>query len=271
MWGFVVLLFWSDIVNIFLIGDVCGSAGCTFLRKVLPPFKKNNNIDLVIANGENSADGNGITPQSAQHLFESGVDVITGGNHSLRRKEVYSLLDKNSFILRPHNISCEFGKGYTTVDMGKLTVAVLNISGKVYLDDGIKNPFETADELIENAKAEGAKIIILDFHAEATSEKRALGIYLDGKASVVFGTHTHVQTADEQILKNGTAYITDLGMTGPEDSVLGVKSSIIIDRFKNNKNEKFVLSDAPCYLCGLMVNIDEKNGKATGVKRVILR
>lgn len=259
-------------MNIFLIGDVCGRAGCSFLRKALPSFKKNNNIDLVIANGENSADGNGITPQSANHLFESGVDVITGGNHSLRRKEVYSLLDENAFVLRPHNVICDFGKGYTTVDMGKLSVAVLNISGKVYLnDDSIKNPFETADELVERAKAEGAKIIVVDFHAEATSEKRAFGIYLDGKVSVVFGTHTHVQTADEQILKNGTAYITDLGMTGPEDSVLGVKSSIIIDRFKNNKTDKFVLSDSACYLCGLVVNIDEKSGKALSVKRVILR
>ncbi|MBQ8304364.1 MAG: TIGR00282 family metallophosphoesterase [Clostridia bacterium] len=259
-------------MNIFLIGDVCGRAGCSFLRKALPSFKKNNNIDLVIANGENSADGNGITPQSANHLFESGVDVITGGNHSLRRKEVYSLLDENAFVLRPHNVICDFGKGYTTVDMGKLSVAVLNISGKVYLnDDSIKNPFETADELVEKAKADGVKIIVVDFHAEATSEKRAFGIYLDGKASVVFGTHTHVQTADEQILKNGTAYITDLGMTGPEDSVLGVKSSIIIDRFKNNKTDKFVLSDSACYLCGLVVNIDEKSGKALSVKRVILR
>ncbi len=259
-------------MNIFLIGDVCGRAGCSFLRKALPSFKKNNNIDLVIANGENSADGNGITPQSANHLFESGVDVITGGNHSLRRKEIYSLLDENAFILRPHNVSCDFGKGYTTVDMGKLSVAVLNISGKVYLnDDSIKNPFETADELVKKAKADGVKIIVVDFHAEATSEKRAFGIYLDGKASVVFGTHTHVQTADEQILKNGTAYITDLGMTGPEDSVLGVKSSIIIDRFKNNKTDKFVLSDSACYLCGLVVNIDEKSGKALSVKRVILR
>lgn len=259
-------------MNIFLIGDVCGRAGCSFLRKALPSFKKNNNIDLVIANGENSADGNGITPQSANHLFESGVDVITGGNHSFRRKEVYSLLDENAFVLRPHNVICDFGKGYTTVDMGKLSVAVLNISGKVYLnDDSIKNPFETADELVEKAKADGVKIIVVDFHAEATSEKRAFGIYLDGKASVVFGTHTHVQTADEQILKNGTAYITDLGMTGPEDSVLGVKSSIIIDRFKNNKTDKFVLSDSACYLCGLVVNIDEKSGKALSVKRVILR
>ncbi len=259
-------------MNIFLIGDVCGSIGCSFLRKVLPAFKKNNNIDLVIANGENSADGNGITPQSANHLFESGVDVITGGNHSLRRKEAYSLLDESPFLLRPHNLSCDFGKGYTTVDMGKLSVAVLNISGRVYFnDDTIKNPFETADELVEKAKADGTRIIVVDFHAEATSEKRALGIYLDGKVSAFFGTHTHVQTADEQILKNGTAYITDIGMTGPEDSVLGVESSIIINRFKDNKTDKFVLSDSACYLCGLVVNIDKKSGKALCVKRVILR
>ncbi len=259
-------------MNIFLIGDVCGSAGCSFLRTALPSFKKNNNINLVIANGENSADGNGITPHSANHLFESGVDVITGGNHSLRRKEVFPFLDENPFILRPHNLKGDFGKGYTTIDMGKSIVAVLNISGTVYFDESVtENPFKTADMLLEKAKADGAKIIVVDFHAEATSEKRALGLYLDGKASVVFGTHTHVQTADEQILKGGTAYITDIGMTGPEDSVLGVKSSIIIDRFKDNKTDKFVLADTPCYLCGLVVSVDEKTGKVVFVKRVILR
>ena len=259
-------------MNIFFIGDVCGSIGCSFLRKALPSFKKLNNIDLVIANGENSADGNGITPQSATHLFESGVDVITGGNHSLRRKEVLPLLDENSFILRPQNLKCDFGSGYSLVDLGKLSVAVLNVSGTVYLsDDNAENPFKTVDSLIEKATADGAKIIVLDFHAEATSEKRAMGIYLDGKVSAVVGTHTHVQTADEQILKNGTAYITDLGMTGPEDSVLGVKSSIIIDRFRDSKTEKFVLADSACYLCGLIVTVDDKSGKALSVKRIILR
>lgn len=259
-------------MNILFIGDVCGSVGCDFLRKTLPFFKKSNNIDFVIANGENSADGNGITPHSASHLFESGVDVITGGNHSLRRKEIFPLLDENPFILRPHNLSCDYGKGYSFVDLGKLTVAVLNVSGTVYLQgENTENPFKTVDLLIEKAKQQSSKIIVLDFHAEATSEKRAMGLYLDGKVSAVVGTHTHVQTADEQILKNGTAYITDLGMTGPEDSILGVKSNIIIDRFKDGKTEKFVLSDTPCYLCGLVVTIDDKTGKATHVERIVLR
>ena len=189
-------------MRILAIGDVCGSIGCRYLQSVLPKIKREKNIDAVIVNGENSADGNGITPESAAMLFNCGADIITGGNHTLRRKEVYDYLDENEFVLRPHNLpNASFGRGYGIVDFGFTRFAVINLSGKIYFEDKtIENPFTVADELIERAKADGIKIILVDFHAEATSEKRALGLYLDGKASAVFGTHTHVQTADEQIL-----------------------------------------------------------------------
>ena len=161
------------------------------------------------------------------------------------------------------------GKGYCLVDFGKLSLAVINLSGKIYLEkSGAECPFKMADELIEKAKNDGAKIIIVDFHAEATSEKRALGLYLDGKVSAIFGTHTHVQTADEQILQNGTGYITDLGMTGPIDSVLGVKKEIIINRLKSNDMSKFELADGECSLNACIFEICEDTGKTVKIERI---
>ncbi len=259
-------------MRILAIGDVCGSIGCEYVRKVLPALKREKLIDMVIINGENSADGNGITPDSADYLLNLGADVLTGGNHSLRRAEVYDFLDRNEFVLRPHNLKdAQNGKGYCVVDFGRTQVAVINLSGKIYLERlNADCPFTVADELIEKAKADGAKIIIVDFHAEATSEKRALGFYLDGKVSAVFGTHTHVQTADQQILQNGTGYITDLGMTGPVDSVLGVRKEIIINRLKSNDMSKFELADGKCMLNGCIFDIDEQTGKTVNVERIYI-
>lgn len=260
-------------MRVFAIGDVCGSAGCETVRRLLPNIKKDKKIDMVIINGENSADGNGILPESAEYLFACGADVITGGNHSFRRKQVFNYLDENDFILRPHNLpEADCGKGYCFIDLGFATASVINLSGIIYLEKlGASNPFEAADELIERARRDKAKIIIVDFHAEATSEKRALGLYLDGRVSAVFGTHTHVQTADEQILKNGTGYITDIGMTGPIDSVLGVKSEIIINRLKNNDMSKFEQADGKCMLCGCVFDIDVSTGKTCHTERICIK
>lgn len=240
---------------------------------MLPELKKSKKIDMIIINGENSADGNGILPESADYLFACGADVITGGNHSLRRKQALDYLDENAFVLRPHNLTeAENGKGYCFIDFGYTTAAVINLSGKIYLEKlNPSSPFEAADELTGRAKSDGAKIIIVDFHAEATSEKRALGLYLDGRVSAVFGTHTHVQTADEQILSNGTGYITDIGMTGPVNSVLGVKSDIIINRLKNNDMSKFELAEGPCMLCGCIFDVDNRTGKTYAVERVCVK
>lgn len=259
-------------MRILVIGDVCGSIGCEYVRKILPSLKREKKIDMVIINGENSADGNGITPDSADYLLNLGADVLTGGNHSFRRSEIYDYLDQNDCVLRPHNLAdAQNGKGYCVVDFGKLQVAVINLSGKIYLDRlNASCPFAAADELIEKAKRDGAKIIVVDFHAEATSEKRALGLYLDGKVSAFFGTHTHVQTADSQILENGTGYITDIGMTGPIDSVLGVKKDIIINRLKSNDMSKFELANGECMLNGCIFDIDEKTGKTVKIERIYI-
>lgn len=260
-------------MRLLAVGDVCGSIGCGAVKRILPRLKKSKNIDMVVINGENSADGNGITPESADFLFACGADVITGGNHSFRRKQIYDYLDQNEFLLRPHNLpEAENGKGICFVDLGYVTAAVINLSGKIYLEKlGASCPFKVADELIEKAREAGAKIIAVDFHAEATSEKRALALYLDGKVSAFFGTHTHVQTADEQILSGGTGYITDLGMTGPINSVLGVKSEIIINRLKDGIPSKFELADGECMLCGCIFDIDIKTGKTVGIERLLIR
>ena len=259
-------------MRLLAVGDVCGVAGCEEIRKRLNVLKKEYKIDAVIINGENSAEGNGITPYSAEYLFMCGADVITGGNHSLRRKEIYSVLDSNPCLLRPHNLpDAEYGSGYCLADFGYFRMAVINLSGKIYLDRlNADNPFLAADELVKRAENEGANVIVVDFHAEATSEKRALGLYLDGRISTFFGTHTHIQTADEQILDGGTGYITDLGMTGPKNSVLGVKSDIIINRLKSGDLSKFELADGECILNACVFDIDIKSGKTTGIERVYL-
>ena len=257
-------------MKILALGDIVSNSGCEFVRKKLPGLKKLYNIDVCIANGENSATGNGILPFSADYLFASGVDVITTGNHVFKRAEIHSYLDERFDIIRPYNMHKSVpGNGFTKLDMGSYRIGIINLIGTAYINSGFANPFDSLDEALEEIK--DCKVKIVDFHAESTGEKRALGIYADSRVSAFWGTHTHVQTADAQILPGGTGYITDLGMTGPEDSVLGVKSSIIINRFKDNKTEKFVLSDSDCYLCGLVVNIDEKSGNALSVKRVILR
>lgn len=254
-------------MNILCIGDVCGSIGCEMLSRHLSQIKREHGIDFTIVNGENSADGNGIVPSSAEFLIGIGADVITGGNHSFRREEVFSYYDAHPYVLRPHNLKvADYGSGYYLADLGRNKIAVINLSGKVYLErQESDNPFIVADELIAVAKNDGANIILIDFHAEATSEKRALGLYLDGRVSAVFGTHTHVRTADLQILPMGTGYITDLGMTGPKNSVLGVKSEIIINRLKNNDMSRFELASGPCMINGCVFEINEKSGKTEKV------
>ena len=258
-------------MNILCIGDVVSGIGCEALRKVLPKLKKDKNIDLVIANGENSADGNGILPQSAERLVNCGVDIITTGNHAFRRKEMYDKFDELEYLIRPANYPESVpGHGMCIYDMGRCLVAVINIMGVVYMEP-LYNPFETLDRQLELAKDQGAKIIIVDIHAEATSEKRALGFYADGRASVIFGTHTHVQTADEQILKGGTGYITDLGMCGPEQSVLGVKPEITISKMKTMMPIRFDTAHGDCIVCGCIFTVDEKSGRATAAERIYIR
>ncbi len=257
-------------MRILCIGDVVGTIGCDFLRKTLPKFKKLKSIDFVICNGENSADGNGILPVSAEHIFKSGVDVITLGNHSFQRKEIYSLLDEEEFMVRPINFPSPStpGRGYCTVDLGRTSVAVVNLMGQEFIDIRVDNPYYAIDEILKKIDS---KIIVVDMHAETTSEKKAMGYYLDGRVSAIFGTHTHVQTADECVLKGGTGYITDVGMTGPVESVLGIKKEIIINRFKTKLPERFEYAAGECMLNCVLFDIDEKTGKTKSVERYDLR
>ncbi len=253
-------------MNILAIGDVVGSVGCKFLRAHLPNLKKIKQIDLVIANGENSADGNGITPASAEYLFSSGVDVITTGNHAFRRRESYDMFDETEYLLRPANFpSGTPGHGLCIVDKGRIRVAVINLMGVVYLEN-LDCPFATADRLLKTEDL--PRIVLVDFHAEATGEKGALGYYLDGRVSALFGTHTHVQTADERILPAGTAFLTDLGMTGPIESVLGVQPELVIRKSMTKMPVRFDLASGDCHMDGAIFSVDEKTGHTLSVERI---
>lgn len=255
-------------MRILAVGDVTGKAGCEYLREVLPSLKKEKRADFCIVNGENSAPYNGIVKDTAESILSSGADVITLGNHSFRHREFYDYLDNSESVIRPANFKNSVpGKGFLISDLGKYSVLTISLQGTMYMDS-IDNPFFTIDKILEDNKS--AKIIIVDFHAETTSEKRAMGFYLDGRVSAVFGTHTHVQTADEQILENGTGYITDVGMTGPKDSVLGVDPKIIIEKFKYNMPQRFECKEGACMLCGIIFDIDEKTGKTISVERICI-
>ena len=255
-------------VNILCVGDVVGSSGCEFLRERLPALKKLKGIDLCIVNGENSADGNGITHNSATHLLDSGADVITTGNHSFRRKERFQMYDTWETLLRPANYPpAAPGKGFCVVDLGRVQVGVINLMGTMYLES-LESPFEKLDRILREPDL--PKICVLDFHAEATGEKRALGFYADGRLTAMFGTHTHVPTADECVLPKGTGYITDAGMTGTIDSVLGVKPEIIIRRYITKMPARFDLASGPCRMDCVIFTADEATGLCTGVERLSL-
>ena len=218
-------------ISVLCIGDVIGTVGMKYLHKRLPTLKSLKKIDAVIVNGENSADTNGITPDSANYLLNCGVDLITTGNHSFQRKESYPLYEnRNLPVIRPANYPSKApGTGSAVIDIGRAQIRVLNMMGTVEMNPVLDCPFATSDALLEGIEE---KIVIMDFHAEATGEKRALACYLDGRISAMFGTHTHVQTADEQILPGGTGFITDVGMTGPVNSVIGVSIDAAIEKMK---------------------------------------
>lgn len=255
-------------MNILAIGDVVGAPGCEYLRRRLPALKKLHGVDFCIVNGENSAVGNGITPQSADYLLDSGVDLITTGNHVFRRREIYDRLESDRNIIRPANYyGGNPGRGFAVADMGSVKIGVINLAGNAFMDGA--NPFVAADEVLK--KLEDCRIILCDIHAEATGEKRALGFYLDGRVSAVFGTHTHVQTADEQILPKGTGYITDLGMVGVVDSVLGVTPEAVITKLKTGMPVRFDNNNGDCMLNGCLFEIDKSSGRTTAVERINIR
>lgn len=253
---------------LLFFGDVVGEAGSRFLGSKLRSMKKFYGADVVIVNGENSANGNGITPHSAKYLFEHGADIITTGNHCYRRREIYEMLENEEYLLRPANFpEGNPGHGCCIYDMGNCRIAVINLMGTVYME-ALDNPFAKADEIIGKIDTPN---IFVDFHAEATGEKKAMGFYLAGKVTAVFGTHTHVQTADETILSGHTGYITDVGMCGPELSVLGVKTEIAIEKQKTHSPVKFIESDEAPFINGILVEFDKNNGKCEKIERIITR
>lgn len=256
-------------MRLLFIGDVVGSSGCEFLMKKLPAYKKENGVDVCIANGENSAQGNGVTPVSCKMLYDSGVDFITLGNHSFKRPEVLEYLDRESAIIRPYNFpEGASGSGIGIIDKGRYRIAVINLMGTVYME-ALNNPFLEIEKALQ--ETDGCKIVVVDFHAEATAEKRALGYYLDGRVTAVLGTHTHVQTADAQILPEGTAYITDVGMTGPKESVLGIEPKLAIKKMKYHIPVRFQNAEGRHEMNACLIDIDEKTGKAAYIKRVVFR
>lgn len=251
-------------MRIIFIGDVVGGAGCAALEAELAPIKREYGADIVIVNGENSAEENGIDPRSANRIFDAGADVITTGNHVFRKRSINELLETSERLIRPANYGEDVpGRGMCELDFGAYRATVINLLGTAFLQP-IENPFKYADKLISQTDA---RVIIVDFHAEATSEKRAMGFYLSGRVSAVLGTHTHVQTADEQII-DGTGYITDAGMTGPSNSVLGVDKDIIIEKFLNYCPQKHIFAGGDCEINGVCLDIDVKSGRCAAIERI---
>lgn len=255
-------------MKIIFIGDIVGSMGREMVMDYLPRLKRKYQADVVIANGENAASGRGITKAIYQDLLHAGVDIVTMGNHTWDQKEIFDFIDDTDYLIRPANFSDQApGKGMTSVTKNNVTLSVINLHGRTFLPPH-DDPFAKADELIGEAK-ELSPLVFVDFHAEATSEKIAMGWHLDGKASVVVGTHTHVQTADERILPGGTAYLTDAGMTGPYDEILGMRKEDVLYRFQTNLPTRFeVPKKGRPQLNGLFVELDDQTGKALAVERI---
>jgi 2',3'-cyclic-nucleotide 2'-phosphodiesterase len=253
-------------MKILFVGDVFGRPGRDVLLRRLPDLIGEQTIDLTIANGENAASGAGITSKIALQLLDGGVDVLTTGNHVWRQREVYDFLSRDDRIVRPANYPASSpGRGHTvaTTRAGD-RVAVVNLSGSLFMDTGI-GPFRIVDQLVDDARAR-AEYIVVDLHAEATSEKVAMGHYLDGRVTAVIGTHTHVQTADERVLPAGTAFITDVGMTGPSESVIGVRTDIILRRFLTEMPQQFVVAEGPVRMDYVVVTT-RADGLAASVTR----
>ena len=252
-------------MRILMIGDVIGKPGRKAVQILVPGLRREYGIDLVIANGENTAGGFGITPDTADELLDGGVDVITSGNHIWKQKEITSYLNQEWPLIRPANYPAG-APGMGHIRLGQ--IMVLNLMGRVFMAP-LDCPFKTADRVLQEGNGtDPPKVIVVDFHAEATSEKQAMGWYLDGRVSAVVGTHTHVATADARILPGGTAYVTDLGMTGPYNSVIGSEIPAVIERFVSQMPQRLTVAKGPVILNSVMVDIDERDGKATSIQRI---
>lgn len=254
-------------MKILAVGDLIGSAGIRKLKSVLPELRKKEGIDFVIVNGENSAEGMGMTEKNFKDILEEKVDVITMGNHTWGKKDIFKFIDHPKLIRPANYTKGVVGKGYNIYSCKDKKIAVINLIGRVDMNVLSENPFVIVKDIIENIQQE-VDIIIIDFHAEATAEKIALGYYLDGKVTAVYGTHTHVQTADETILERGTAYITDIGMTGPKKSVIGMDVLVSIKRFETTLPERYKIATGECIFNGVIFEVNDKNNKVINITRV---
>ena len=258
-------------MRIFFIGDVVGKPGRQAVARLLPKYRAGTSLDFVVANAENAAGGSGLTPTLAQELFTAGVDCLTMGDHVFRRREILPLLETDERVLRPANYSTRAsGKGVTIIPAtGGVPVGVVNLQGRTFMRP-IDCPFHAVEKALATL-AGSARVILVDFHAEATSEKIAMGRLLDGRVTAVLGTHTHVVTADEVVLPGGTAYITDVGMTGPHDSVLGRRADRVLEALLTQMPTRFEVASGDVRLNGVLVEADPETGRAQSIERVTLR
>lgn len=257
-------------MRILAVGDIVGSCGMHYIENNLSDVIKEYEVDFTIVNGENAYKGKGIDKKLSDIVFNSGADCITLGNHAFFNRKIEQAFSSypNSMV-RPINMADEYGgKGYTVINKNGVKIGIINALGSVYMIE-CENPYPLIFEAVEKIKNEGADIILIDFHAEATSEKKALACYLDGKVTAVFGTHTHTPTADEQIFKGGTAFISDIGMTGAQDSILGLKKEVSIDKIIFGKTVRFAWSENDPKLQGIILDVDEKSGKALSIERIV--
>lgn len=255
-------------MRILMVGDVVGKRGREATLELVPTLRSEHQIDFVIVNAENAAAGNGITPEIAETLLQRGnVQVLTLGNHAWGKREIYPTLDSEPRLLRPANYPPGApGRGYGIFDGPCGPVGVISLQGRTFMEH-VDDPFRAVDAILAEI-GDRAKVIVVDFHAEATSEKQAFGWYVDGRVSAVIGTHTHVQTADERILPGGTAYLSDVGMTGPMDSIIGVRRDIVIPKFLSGLPARFEVSDNEAQLCAVLMDIDPATGRARSIRRI---
>ena len=257
----------SQIMRILMVGDVVGKPGRTVLQEEAPRLMAENRVDFCIVNAENSAGGIGITPEIAAGMLRSGIHVLTLGNHAWGKREIYSFLDEETRILRPANYPPGApGRGFGVYQTAAGPVGVVSLQGRTFMD-AVDDPFRAIDEILETLRNK-CKIVFVDFHAEATSEKQAFGWHVDGRVSAVVGTHTHIQTADERILPNGTAYLTDVGMTGPITSVIGMRCDIVLPRFLTGLPNRFEVAEGDAQLCGVLIDVNAQTGLATEIQRL---
>jgi 2',3'-cyclic-nucleotide 2'-phosphodiesterase len=256
-------------MRVLILGDVVGRPARRAIRELLPALVKQKSIDLAIANAENAAGGIGVDVKSATELLSSGLQVLTSGNHIWKKKEIYAYLDEHENLIRPANYPAGApGRGWCTwQNSNGLKALIVNVQGRVFMPNHVEDPFRAVDSILKHEGREFA-VVIVDMHAEATSEKYAMGWHLSGRASIVFGTHTHVQTADERILPGGTAYITDVGMCGPFDSVIGMEKESVIKGFLSQLPRQFEVARENIVLQGIVVEVADDTGKATEISRL---